>query len=56
MAKGALGQDVLIRIKNINIIKFLVEHSVSELINFCLFSTETFVYQTTFRTKTGGLF
>ena len=34
-----------------NVIKFLAEYSVSELINFCLLSTETFVYKTTFTTK-----
>ena len=35
----------------INIIKFLVEYSVSEPINFCPLSTETFVDIKTFRTK-----
>ena len=35
----------------IDIIKFLVEYSVSELINFGLLSTETFVYKKTFGTK-----
>ena len=29
----------------INIVKFLVEYSVSEPINFCPLSTETFVYK-----------
>ena len=35
----------------INIIKFLVEYSVSEPINLFLLSTETLVYQKTFKTK-----